>query len=93
MMQLNTPQPAEVIGMACLLFVMYRIAVGLVPRHPRAVDVLCGLILAAALLQALNLLGAPISLHIPLNGWNIAAIGLLGLPGLLLLLLAKLILL
>jgi pro-sigmaK processing inhibitor BofA len=93
MVQLNTPQPAEIVVITCLLFILYRVACGLVPRHPRIVDLFCGLILGIAFLKVLNLLGAPISLHIPLNGWTIAAVGLLGLPGLLLLLLAKLILL
>ena len=48
MVQLNTPQPAEIVVITCLLFILYRVACGLVPRHPRIVDLFCGLILGIA---------------------------------------------
>lgn len=93
MLGLGTPQPAEMAALAVFLMLIHILANRLVPRYPKIVDTCCALVLAAALISAWNLLGEGISLTIPRNGWTIAAVGLLGLPGVWLLFLARLILL
>ena len=92
MMQLNMPQWADIIVVACLIFILHRLGRKLVPGHPAILDLVCVMILATAFLVVWNLWGEKLSLSIPLNGWTIAVLGLLGLPGLLLILVAKIIL-
>jgi inhibitor of the pro-sigma K processing machinery len=48
------------------------------------------LVVAAVLLYFANWIGASYGLHIPLNGPTVATVGILGVPGLLLLTLLKL---
>lgn len=81
-MQLNAPRMEEALLLAGVLAILWVLGQALAPRFPRLVRGLCAPVLAMAFLSAWNAVGSVLFPPIAVNGYTVCVLAALGLPGL-----------